>query len=190
MAHGGSCKVNRCVLIVCVTRRYYRIRDFGLAGATMKLLLFLTALLVVPVQAGAQRQALKSFAYTSSGCTLVDGAAVLTFGNGQWKMGPGNAPPGAGVFPAKDFYIRAISVSYLGSAELSAWVEIGKFNGESDDSWLSPLTMTGKTTSLTFPADAAPIFQMANRPYLDAHVDRCSSNIVWFAIWWAPALRH
>lgn len=160
----------------------------------MKFLLLSIALAAATVQARAQSQPLKSFAYGSSGCTLVDGAPLLTFGKGgQWKMGPGNAQPDAGMFPATDFYIRAISVTYLRSWWgwwRSAWVEIGKFNGKSDDGWLSPVTTTGKTESVSFPADAAPIFEMANSAYLDAHVDRCSRNMVLFAIWWAPALRH
>jgi hypothetical protein len=134
----------------------------------------------------AQSQPLKSFAYASQGCTTTGGAPVLQFtSGGAWQMGLGSgmAPAGAGVFPAGNFYVRAIGIT-VNAGSNTNWVLVGHSGPNGD--WMNSPVLPGKTVWLRYPSDAAPLFTAGE--YFDAHVASCDGIIAAFiSFWTVPA---
>ena len=132
----------------------------------------------------AQTQALKSFAYASSGCTSTP-SPLLTFnGTANWQMGVGSgmAGPGAGVFPTGNFYVRAVSITVVGGASTN-WALIGHSGPNGD--WTTGAVPPGQNKKINFPADAAPLYTAGE--YFDAHVSACDGISILVSFWWVPA---
>lgn len=143
----------------------------------MKARLILAAgLWLAASMAVAQTTPLKSFAYASSGCS----SGLLTF-SGTYQMT--SVPAGAGQLPAGNFWIRAISLTFLSS--LSAEWSIVGHSGSNGD-WVTPPTLSNSTASIVYPADAAPLFTVGD--YLDVHVLSCSyGENALVSVWYVPA---
>ena len=127
----------------------------------------------------AQSQALKSFAYVSSGCTTSPATLLVFDGAGHWKMGSGTdmAAPGAGSFPSGNFFVREVSLKVL-SGSASTWVIIGHSGANGD--WITGASTIGDPAqSIVFPSDAAPLFMAGASPleYFDVHTSSCDGSI-------------
>lgn len=116
---------------------------------------------------------LKSFAYSSTGCSN----GLMTFGS-DWRMGPGWAAPGSGVLPTTNFWIRAISITLLGGSSTD-WAIVGHSGPNGD--WITAPAVNGTTEPIIYPEDAMPYFTLGE--YLDVHAPANAGNAlvnVWY----------
>jgi hypothetical protein len=139
-------------------------------------LLGLIAALLLGMPAQAQTQALKSFAYASTGCS----GGLMYFGS-NWAMGAQWAQPGSGTFPSGDFWIRAVSLTYFGSG--NDWAIVGHSGPNGD--WVTPPALPGHTIKIVYPPDASPLFTAGE--YFDVHSSCSSGADALVAIWYVPA---
>lgn len=128
-------------------------------------------------------QPLLSFAFGSTGIILLGGnVPLLTFGGGDtWKLTP-LITPGSGSWPATDFWIRGISLTYL-CAPPRNWAIVG--HGGSNGDWITPPVLGGESRLVQYPEDACPLFTLET-DYLDVHVDNLPNICAMVAIWYVP----
>jgi hypothetical protein len=97
--------------------------------------------------------------------------------------------PGAGAFPDDRFYLRAVGLTFLpngGSKPPSGdWALVGHSGSNGD--WVTPAVPLGQTLYITFPADAAPLFDVAAQEFFDVHVNACKDTQAMVVFWYVPA---